>query len=175
MSEIDPRALRRAFGRFMTGVTVVTARAKDGTLCGFTANSFSSVSLEPPLLLVCPGKFLSRFETFAECRHFAVNVLADGQEPVSDIFASYKGDRFAKVAHRLDAHGTPLIDGAIAQFSCATWHSLPAGDHQILIGEVTAFTQSDAPGLGYAGGQYFSLGRMCPQAEQPASAATCSV
>lgn len=158
MTDLDPRALRTAFGRFMTGVTVVTTRAPDGTLCGFTANSFSSVSLDPPLLLVCPGKFLSTFQSFADCSRFAVNVLAEGQEDVSNTFASFKGDRFAQVPHTIDAHGIPLIEGAIAQFSCTTWQSLPAGDHQILIGEVTEFTQTETPGLGYAGGQYFSLG-----------------
>ncbi len=173
MTALDPRALRSAFGRFMTGVTVVTTRAADGALCGFTANSFSSVSMEPPLLLVCPGKFLSRFQTFVECPHFAVNVLAEGQEAVSNTFASFKGDRFAQVPHSLNADGIPLIAGAIAQFSCATWQSLPAGDHQILIGEVKAFTQSDDPGLGYAGGQYFSLGLERAALDQTAGATIC--
>ena len=173
MSAPDPRDLRSAFGRFMTGVTVVTTRAADGTLCGFTANSFSSVSLDPPLLLVCPGKFLSCFQTFAECPRFAVNILAEGQEEVSNTFASFKGDRFAQVPYSRDAHGIPLIDGAIAQFSCATWQSLPAGDHQILIGEVTDFTQFDARGLGYAGGQYFSLGLERAALDQATGSAIC--
>lgn len=158
MSTLDPRTLRAAFGRFMTGVTVVTTRGPDGVPVGFTANSFASVSLDPPLLLVCPGKFLSTYDSFATCTHFAVNILAEGQEDVSNIFASVKGDRFAQVAHRLDRHGVPLIEGAIAQFSCTTHQTLPAGDHCILIGQVQDFTHMDAPGLGYVGGQYFSLG-----------------
>jgi len=159
MSPIDPRALRSAFGSFMTGVTVVTTRTPEGQPLGFTANSFSSVSLDPPLLLVCPGKFLSSCQAFARCRHFAINVLAEGQEEVSNTFAGYKGDRFARVPHQDDSHGTPLIDGAIAQFSCTTHRVIEAGDHYVLIGAVEGFSHSagDA-GLGYVDGRYFSLG-----------------
>ena len=173
MTDLDPRALRQAFGRFMTGVTVVTTRMPDGTPCGFTANSFSSVSMDPPLLLVCPGKFLSSFDAFAGCTHFAVNILAEGQEDVSNTFASFKGDRFAKVSHQSDPNGIPLIDGAIAQFSCTTWNSMPAGDHQSLIGQVTDFAQSEGRGLGYAGGQYFSLGLERAALEQTEGQAVC--
>lgn len=158
MTALDPLTLRNAFGSFMTGVTVVTARALDGAPIGFTANSFSSVSLDPPLLLVCPGKFLSSFEAFRTREHFAVNVLAEGQEEVSNTFASFKGDRFARVNHRPDLNGIPLIDGAIAQFSCATHQTISAGDHCVLIGEVQDFSHAQGRGLGYAGGQYFSLG-----------------
>ena len=147
-----------SFGSFMTGVTVVTACGPDGRPVGFTANSFSSVSLTPPMLLVCPGRFLSSFEVFANCTHFAVNVLAEGQEDVSNTFASFKGDRFAQVAHRTDLHGVPLIEGAIAQFSCATDQSVPTGDHCVLIGRVLDMRHEDKPGLGYVSGQYFSLG-----------------
>jgi flavin reductase (DIM6/NTAB) family NADH-FMN oxidoreductase RutF len=158
MSAIDPRALRSAFGSFMTGVTVVTSKAIDGTAVGFTANSFSSVSLDPPLLLVCPGKFLSSYEAFAGCTQFAVNILAEGQEDVANTFASYKGDRFARVAHYQDALGNFLINGALAQFSCTTHRVVDAGDHAILIGAVQSFEQCAGRGLGYVGGQFFSLG-----------------
>lgn len=158
MSVPDPRALRSAFGRFMTGVTVITTRDASGNPVGFTANSFTSVSLDPPLLLVCPGRFLSSFDVFDTCSRFAVSILAEGQEDIANIFAGFKGDRFAKVTHSLDAHRIPVIDGAIAHFSCATHQVLPAGDHSILIGQVTEFTETCAPGLGYAGGQFFSLG-----------------
>lgn len=173
MSTLDPRALRTAFGSFMTGVTVVTARSADGTPVGFAANSFASVSLDPPLLLVCPGKFLSSYDSFANCTHFAVNVLAEGQEEVSNTFSSFKGDRFARVAHHLDSNGVPIIGGAIAQFSCSTHQSLPAGDHCILIGQVQDFTQTGAPGLGYVGGQYFSLGVERSALENTLDTAVC--
>ena len=173
MSDLDPRALRTAFGSFMTGVTVVTALRDDGTPVGFTANSFTSVSLDPPLLLVCPSKFLSSYQTFANCTHFAVNVLAEGQEAVSNIFASSKADRFAQVAHSPDAHGVPLIDGAAAQFSCATQAQVPAGDHCILIGQVEAFSHTQTAGLGYVNGDYFSLGLERAPLVEHSGAAIC--
>ncbi|WP_209010994.1 flavin reductase family protein [Labrenzia sp. PHM005] len=159
MKPIDPRELRTAFGRFMTGVTVVTARDKSGKPVGFTANSFTSVSLDPPLLLVCPGKFLSSYEAFATCDRFCVSVLEESQTDVANTFAGFKGDRFAKTDHLLDAHGIPAPRGAIARFSCQTHNAIPAGDHVILIGEVTAFEQTAGAGLGYAEGQFFSLTR----------------
>lgn len=159
MTAIDPAALRAAFGSFMTGVTVVTARGPGGVPCGFTANSFASVSLSPPLLLVCPGRFLSSFDIFAECSHFAVSVLADGQQDASNAFASYKGDRFARVPTHEDMHGVPVISGAAAVFSCTAAQTIPAGDHAVLIGEVRGMQHSGASGLGYAGGRYFSPGR----------------
>lgn len=158
MTDFDPRSLRSAFGRFMTGVTVVTTRNADGMPVGFTANSFASVSMDPPLLLVCPGKFLSSYTAFEACTDFAVSVLAEGQEDVATTFASYKGDRFAKVPHHVGAQNLPLIDGAIAQFTCRTYSAQEAGDHLVLIGEVTSYKTDDARGLGYADGQFFSPG-----------------
>lgn len=158
MTPLDQRALRSAFGSFMTGVTVVTTRRTDGTPVGFTANSFASVSLDPPLLLVCPGDHLSSFRDFKSCRHFAVSVLAEGQENVSNAFASSIGDRFAVAPHHDDANGVPVIDGAVCTFSCRIHSVVPAGDHIVLMGEVTAFSQTEGPGLGYSNGAYFSLG-----------------
>jgi len=158
MTALDPRSLRDAFGRFMTGVTVVTARAPSGEPVGFTANSFASVSLDPPLLLVCPGRFLSSYDVFADCTDFAVSVLAEGQEDVANTFASFKGDRFAKVAHDVGPNDVPLIAGAIAQFTCRTHQIIPTGDHCVLIGEVTDTRQTAGHGLGYVGGKFFSLG-----------------
>ena len=85
---IDPKALRGAFSRFMTGVTVVTSLTPKGEPVGFTANSFASVSLDPPLLLVCPGNHLSSFEVFQSATRFGVSILAEGQEEISNMFAS---------------------------------------------------------------------------------------
>ena len=157
MSPGDPRALRDAFGAFLTGVTVVTTTDADGLPLGFTANSYTSVSLDPPLLLVCPARSLSSFACFETTGHFAVSVLAEGQEQVSNTFAGFKGDRFAEVGWHPDAAGCPLMDGAAATFSCMTHARIPAGDHLVLIGLIQAFTHSRAPGLGYAAGGYFSL------------------
>ncbi len=158
MTSIDPRALRDAFGSFMTGVTVVTTLDHKGDPVGFTANSFSSVSLDPPLLLICPGKFLSSHDVFAKCSHFAVNILSEGQREVSNTFASYKGDRFAKVDNFRGVGDLPLIQGALAQFCCETHTAVPAGDHTVLIGRVEEFSHARGNGLGYVGGSYFSLG-----------------
>ena len=173
VTSLDPRALRSAFGSFMTGVTVVTACGPDGTPVGFTANSFSSVSLDPPLLLICPGKFLSTFQIFANCTHFAVNILAEGQEDISTTFASYKGDRFAGLAYCPDRQGVPLIDGTAARFSCTTTRIVDAGDHCILIGQVQEFSHSRKPGLGYLDGQYFSLGLERASLESATGTAIC--
>jgi len=154
----DPKALRNAFGAFPTGVTVVTARTSDGTPVGFTANSFTSVSLDPPLLLVCPAKRLNSYSVFEGCSHFAVNILAEGQEAVSNTFAGFQGDRFAIVDWHAGVNDVPILDGVAAHFACSTHGVHDAGDHAILMGRVEDFAQSDRRGLGYAGGQYFSLG-----------------
>ncbi|WP_299546648.1 flavin reductase family protein [uncultured Tateyamaria sp.] len=175
MTDFDHHALRSAFGSYMTGVTVVTTRKASGEPVGFTANSFTSVSLDPPLLLVCPGKFLSSFESFATCTHFAVKVLSEGQEDVSNTFANFKGDRFADAAHHSDAQGSPLIDGTTAQFSCAVERFLDAGDHSILIGRVQSFTHVGGRGLGYVGGQYFSLGLERAALDPGRNATICGV
>jgi len=157
MTEIDSKALRRAFASFMTGVTVVTTIDRSGEPVGFTANSFSSVSLEPPLLLVCPAKSLSSFDLFNQCEHFHVSVLAHHQQAVSNIFASAEEDRFSKVDWHRDANDCPRIDGAIASFSCQRHESIDAGDHIILLGKVCDFEVHEAHGLGYGVGGYFSL------------------
>ena len=167
MPDLDQRALRDAFGGYVTGVTVVTARQTDGIPVGFTANSFASVSLDPPLLLVCPGKFLSSYQTFATCTHFAVSVLSAGQEDISDIFARSKMDRFAQVDHHSDIHGIPVITGATARFPCSTHHILPAGDHCVLMGRVRCFEHSAKPGLGYAAGQYVGVAGVPPAQHHP--------
>ncbi len=159
MSDLDSKALRAAFGGFMTGVTIVTAKAEDGTLVGFTANSFTSVSVDPPLILVCPGNHLSSFDVFKNCSHFAVNILGEDQQEASDIFASSKGDRFTKVDWEADENGVPVLSGAIANFSCSTHHTVEAGDHIVLIGKVEAYSKSEGLGLGYWKGGYFSLSK----------------
>ena len=168
MTEFDPKELRSALASYMTGVTVVTARSSTGEPVGFTANSFTSVSLDPPLLLVCPGNHLSSFEVFANARHFAVNILAEGQEQISNIFASSKDDRFAQIAWQGDENDCPLIEGAAAQFSCSVHQSVEAGDHIVLIGQITAFHNASKQGLGYCRDGYFSLSQE-RRSEVPAS------
>ncbi|CAM3535221.1 FMN reductase (NADH) NtaB [Vibrio aerogenes CECT 7868] len=158
MSDFDSRELRDAFGSFMTGVTIVTAVSKSGEKVGFTANSFTSVSMDPPLLLVCPAKRLSSYDVFADCEHFTVSVLAEDQQHASNTFASSKGDRFSEVAWFEDQHGVPVIEGAVTYFSCASQQKIDAGDHLLLVGQVQDFKTTEKLGLGYAKGGYFSLG-----------------
>lgn len=158
-TQFDVRALRGAFGAFMTGVTVTTTKDVDGTPRGFTANSFTSVSLDPPLLLVCLSKTSSTLATFRGADAFAVNVLAETQQEIANTFASKVSDRFAQIAWRDGpAGGAPILEGAAAWFDCAPHQMIDAGDHVILIGEVKAFDATDANGLGYARGGYFTLG-----------------
>lgn len=155
---LDPKALRNAFGAFATGVTVVTTRQHDGTPRGFTANSFTSVSLDPPLLLVCLAKTAHSADIFANAPHFAVNILSEDQKAVSGLFASRSPDKFAQCAWTAGPADMPLIDGALAQFTCANHQLVDAGDHLILIGRIEAFSTSEGQPLGYFRGNYFSIG-----------------
>ena len=157
MTATNPIALRNAFGSFMTGVTVVTTVDTDGTPVGFTANSFSSVSLDPPLLSVYPSVSMSSFEVFNNCDYFQVSVLGQHQQEISNTFASPTENRFAAIEWYKDKNGCPVIADALATFSCKRWQSVPAGDHIILLGEVTDFADREGLGLGYFRGGYFSL------------------
>jgi flavin reductase (DIM6/NTAB) family NADH-FMN oxidoreductase RutF len=176
MSEINPKELRSAFGTFMTGVTVVTTHSSDvenkesesGNI-GFTANSFTSVSLDPPLLSVCLAKSMSCCSVFENCSHFAINILAEAQEDISNLFASYKGDRFTKVDWTADDNGSPLIDGVTTSFSCSNYQQIDAGDHMILIGKIDQFSSTGNEGLGYSNQGYFSLGLERGAVEPPKS------
>ena len=136
---IDPRALRDAFGCFMTGVTVVTTLDAAGAPQGFTANSFSSVSLDPPLLLVSLANSSRNLDSFAKGAGFAVNILAEGQKDISATFARPSEDRFASVYWRKGPVGNPLIAGVSAWFDCTLEQAIAAGDHTILIGRVGGF------------------------------------
>lgn len=154
MTSFDPRALRNAFGSFMTGVTVVTAHGKDGEPIGFTANSFTSVSLDPPMVLVCLAKTSGNYDALVTADGFAVNILAETQIDVSNTFARPVEDRFATVDWKNGPHGSPVLAGVSAWFDCAMHKTVEAGDHVILIGTVMGFAHSAYPGLGYASGAY---------------------
>ncbi len=154
MTSLDPRTLRNAFGAFMTGVTVVTSHDTQGNPIGFTANSFTSVSLDPPLVLVCLANSSKNYDALIAADGFAVNILSETQIEVSNTFARPVEDRFASVEWRRGPAGSPLIDGSSAWFDCAMHKTVEAGDHVILIGEVKAFDNTPAPGLGYVRGAY---------------------
>lgn len=158
MSDADKRSLRNAFGAFATGVTVVTTRQPDGTPRGFTANSFSSVSLDPPLLLLCIAKTAHSCATFVEAPFFAINVLSEDQRPVSGLFASQAQDKFDQTPWHPGTAGMPLLDGALAAIVCSREKIVDAGDHVILLGRVIDHQTRDAKPLGYFKGNYFSIG-----------------
>ncbi len=154
MAEIDPRDLRNAFGAFMTGVTVVTTRDAEGNPIGFTANSFTSVSLDPPLVLVCLANTSRNYDAFTAAAGFAVNVLSEAQKEVSNTFARPVEDRFSVVDWRPGPHGSPIFEEVSAWFDCSMFRTVEAGDHLILMGKVEAYENNTHPGLGYARGAY---------------------
>lgn len=127
---------RSALGQFATGVTIVTARDRNGHLVGLTANSFVSVSLEPPLVLWCLSSNSSALPGFEASTHYAINVLAADQRPLAERFARKGIDRFEGTAWRQGLTGAPIIEGAIAVFECAHHQMVPSGDHVVLIGKV---------------------------------------
>jgi flavin reductase (DIM6/NTAB) family NADH-FMN oxidoreductase RutF/pimeloyl-ACP methyl ester carboxylesterase len=156
---IDSKALRAAFGAFATGVTVVATTERDGSPRGFTANSFTSVSLDPPLVLVCIAKTASSYAVFSGTTGFAISILAESQRDVSGLFASKAADKFERAAWRRSGSGHPIIEEAAAWLDCRTERIVEAGDHAILIGRVLQFGDSTVNPLGYCRGAYvtFSL------------------
>ncbi len=153
----DTSALRRALGTFATGVTIVTARAANGTPVGFTANSFTSVSLEPPLLLVCLAHTAASYGVFKATESFAVNVLEAGQEEMAKRFASRGADKFAGCAWTAGKMGAPLIDGSLSRFDCAMHQRVVAGDHDVLMGRVLGFSLHEGAALLYHLGSFKAL------------------
>lgn len=156
--DFDPRDLRRAFGNFATGVTIVTTLDSEGDPCGFTANSFTSVSIEPPLLLVSIAKSAHGCPIFTASRGFAVNILARSQRDLSSRFASAGTNKFAKLDWQAAVSGSPVIDGVVAWFDCEHFEQIDAGDHIILIGKVLQYSHNTDTPLGFCRGAYVSFG-----------------
>lgn len=132
----DPRTLRDALGCFATGVTVVTCLKPDGEPTGLTVNSFTSVSLDPPLLLVCLAKRAASAAALTEASHFAVNVLQTGQQPASIRFSTRDEDRFGATPWSCGEAGAPLLGDSLGVFECRRHAVHDGGDHYILIGQV---------------------------------------
>ena len=155
------RDFRDAVGAFATGINVITTRSEENGY-GLTANAFSSVSLDPPLVLICVGSTSQGCEVIQEIGAFAVNVLSAAQEPLSRFFASKdrpRGrDAFRDVPHSEAITGCPLLDGAVAQLDCRLHAAHEAGDHMIFIGEVVAINlDPEAKPLVFHGGGYAEL------------------
>lgn len=158
---IDPKELRRAFGMFATGVLIVTTRAGD-RVHGMTANSFTSVSLDPPLVLICIDHRASIKEALNDHGHYGLSVLAQDQQHLSRHFSS-RGNEPLDVDFE-DLAGLPVVEGALAQFACRITQASDAGDHLIYIAEVTGYRHGPGEPLLYFGGGYKQLHQ--PQASE---------
>ena len=158
---LDPLALRQALGRYATGVTLVTCRAADGRPAGLTVNSFTSLSLDPPLVLWSLRRSSGLLPSFEAASHFAVNVLAERQIDLSRRFASPEPDKFGAgqwVDGPGDAGRLPLLEGCIARFECAVEARHGHGDHVLYIGRVLRLQTGDGAPLVYQGRHYHALG-----------------
>jgi len=148
---------RASLGMFATGVTIVTARTPAGVLVGLTANSFNSVSLNPPLVLWSLAQAASSMAAFSTGSHYAINILGADQKALAERFASRREDRWTDVAFTEGACGAPLLDGAVATFECFNRSRYEEGDHVIFVGEVERCSHRDgASPLLYHGGKFYT-------------------
>ena len=148
---------RQALGMFATGVTIVTARAQDGTLVGLTANSFNSVSLSPPLVLWSLAQKAGSMAAFSRGAHYAINILAADQQALALQFAAKDVDRYVGVEFQLGQNGAPLLAGTAASFECFNRSQYEEGDHVIFVGEVERCShRAGASPLLYHGGKFYA-------------------
>lgn len=168
-TDIDLRSFRDALGTFTTGVTIVTTRDAAGSDIGLTANSFNSVSLDPPLVLWSLAKSSLSLQAFVEAKYFAVHILAADQQPLSDLFAKRGADKFAGLAPRRGHGDVPLLDGCAARFECETAFRYDGGDHEIFVGKVITFEHFNRPPLAFLGGKY-AVALQKPAGARPDSA-----
>lgn len=153
-ASIDSHEFRIALGTFTTGVTIVTAKGRDGTPVGVTANSFNSVSLQPPMILWSLARSARSLATFEAAEYWAVHILAADQDALSNRFARSGGDKFAGLESDTGLGGTPLLRNCASRLQCKTAFRYEGGDHVIFVGEVVAFDRNDLPPLVFHGGQY---------------------
>jgi 3-hydroxy-9,10-secoandrosta-1,3,5(10)-triene-9,17-dione monooxygenase reductase component len=153
----DGRTLRDAFGSFATGVTIVTTAGPNGIDVGLTANSFSSVSLDPPMVLWSLARTSASLEAFRNNSHFAVHILSADQEALSSRFASRIADRFEGLTLERGAGGIPLLSDCMARFVCKLAYQYEGGDHVIFVGEIEDFSHSALKPLVFHGGRYGML------------------
>ena len=156
----DPKVLRQALGRFATGVTIVACTTETGARVGLTANSFQSLSLEPPLVLWSLRAASPSLEAFRRARHFSVNVLAEAQVGLSRRFASRVEDKFAEGLWAPGVSGAPVLAGCPAVFECETVSEQTAGDHVLFIGRVVSLRETAVPPLLFQAGHYRLLGEI---------------
>ncbi|MDO8433248.1 MAG: flavin reductase family protein [Candidatus Binatus sp.] len=156
---IEKNELRRIMGHFATGVTIITSVRSSGELHGLTANAFTSVSLVPPLLLICVDKKAESYPCFSETRVFTVNILSSDQEALSRKFSVSGGNKFEGVSYRIGANGAPILDGTLAYIECAVSQEVDAGDHTLYLGDIQqAETPHEGKPLLFFRGGYREMG-----------------
>jgi flavin reductase (DIM6/NTAB) family NADH-FMN oxidoreductase RutF len=155
-----PQALRAALGRFATGVAIITCVDPAGQRIGLTANSFSALSLDPPLVLWSLRRSSPSLPVFSTAAHFAVNVLAESQVDLSRRFASQVADKFAHGHWAPGIGGAPVLGGCVAVFECATERELDGGDHALFIGRVVRISDVGVAPLLFQGGHYRMVGEV---------------
>ena len=154
---IQPVELRQFAGHFATGVAVVTTRSKDGVASGLTMNAVTSLSLDPPLLLICLANNSTTLQTLGESEAFCLHYLAADQKEVSATFATKSDDKFAGLSYSIGALGSPVLDGVVAASECEVVNTYPGGDHTIVVGAVRSIVVNGGDPLVYHRGQYFDL------------------
>jgi len=145
---------RAALGRFASGVTVVTTKDALGELHGITVSAFCSVSLQPPMVLICIEKTAGSHPALEESNVFIVNLLREGEAGISELFASVRPDKFAQVKFKPGIEGVPVLDDALATLECRVKFSYHGGDHSIFVGDVEKVTIDEGKPLLYFRGEY---------------------
>ncbi len=154
---IDSQELRRVLGHFPTGVTVITTKDDSGAPFGLTANAFTSLSLNPPLILICVDKTAQCYSCFVDSNTFTVNFLSETQEEISRRFATKGVDKFAGLKWQQGTNGAAILDGVIGYLECKIVQSYKGGDHTIVVGEVTSGAATGSRPLLFFQGKYQRL------------------
>jgi flavin reductase (DIM6/NTAB) family NADH-FMN oxidoreductase RutF len=157
---ISKDEFRASLGRFVSGVTVVTTKDTSGKLHGLTVSAFCSVSLEPPLILVCVHKETGSHYAFEESKLFVVNILAEDQQHLSNQFASPREDKFEGVSFRNGIEDLPVLEGCLVNLECRLKHAYDGGDHTIFVGEIHRAHLLEGNPLTYFQGSYRQISQI---------------
>ncbi len=151
---ISKDEFRDSLGRFASGVTVVTTKDGSGKLHGLTVSAFCSVSLEPPLILICIDKQIGSHHALKDSQHFVVNILSENQQHLSNQFASKRENKFEGISFQTGIADLPVLDGCLVNLECSLRHCYDGGDHTIFVGEIQQTYVSDGNPLTYFHGHY---------------------
>jgi flavin reductase (DIM6/NTAB) family NADH-FMN oxidoreductase RutF len=156
---VDPSAFRAVLGRFASGVTVVTTRDENGRDAGMTVSAFASVSLDPPLVLMCIDHAASMYITLSKCTHFVANILSEGQEAIARRFSESDPNRFEGIGYETGQTGGAILFEVLGYIECEVVARHEAGDHTIIVGRVDVATSNEGKPLLYYRGGYAQLER----------------